>query len=209
MKMPWYLVAWMLVIEVVIVLIFVPGDFTTRAIKQETLLIEKHLGKDTRKWVTGKADAWYQSSVIDSGFYTGLHRTFIPTQEEKDGSLALESFGGWWFDFLSARINTFTKVIYQFYLRTAQFYLWMPYMLILLVPSLFDGLMTWRIKQTNFDYASPVVHRYSTRAIFFIVVGAFLISFFPIVITPILMPILMMLWSVAAGLMVGNYQKRV
>lgn len=199
----------MLVIEIVIVLLFVPGDFTNRAIKEESLLIEKHLGEESRKWVHNKADDWYKASMVSSGFYKGLHRTFIPTQQEKDNSKALEGFGGWWFDFLDVRIKSFSKVVYQFFLRVAQFQLWMPYMLILLIPSLFDGFMTWRIKRTNFDYASPVIHRYSFRAVFIIIIGAFLISFVPIAVSPVVMPFLMMLWAVAAGLMVGNYQKRI
>lgn len=209
MNKPWYLVAWLLAIELVIVLLFIPGDFTDKAIKQESLLVEKHLGVETRKWVKRKADAWYESSMIDSGFYVGMHRVFIPTQAEREKSIGMEGFGGWWFDYMDGRIKAFSKVVSQFYLRIAQFALWMPYMLILLLPSLFDGLMTWRIKRTNYDYASPIIHRYSSRIIVIIIFGAIILSFVPIAVSPMVMPILMMLWSVSAGLMVGNFQKRV
>ncbi len=209
MKKPWYLVAWLLVIELVVVLILVPGELTDRAIEKEAVLIESSLGKQSSLWVQNKADDWYQTSMVDSGFYNGMYRLFIPTEAERQKSKGLEKFGSLWFKFLDGRIKSFSKVVYQFYTRIALFSLWMPYILVLLVPALFDGLMTWKIKRTNFEYASPVVHRYSTRAIGYIVFGAIIMSFAPIAITPMLMPILMMAWCVLAGLMIGNYQKRV
>ena len=209
MSKPWYLVAWLLVIELAIVLILVPGDLTSRAIEKEAVDIKQSLGQQSQEWVHDKAERWYQSTMMDSGFYAGMHRTFIPTKEEKMKSKGLENFGSHWFTFIEGRIESFTKVVYQFYTRIALFTLWMPYILVLLVPAIFDGLMTWKIKRTNFDYASPVIHRYSTRAVSYIVIGAIVLSFVPIAITPMLMPLLMMLWSVFAGLMIGNFQKRV
>ncbi|MCP8724372.1 hypothetical protein NDJ44_22130 [Escherichia coli] len=48
MKKPWLLVAWLLVIELLAILLLIPGDWTDRAIKRESELVEQSLGRSKR-----------------------------------------------------------------------------------------------------------------------------------------------------------------
>ncbi|ENX5681582.1 DUF4400 domain-containing protein [Salmonella enterica] len=82
-------------------------------------------------------------------------------------------------------------------------------MLILFVPAVYDGMMTWRIKRTNFDYASPVLHRYSVRGTMYLMAGLFIAFFIPIALDPVVIPMTMMTCCVLVGLTFGNLQKRV
>ncbi|PBU81814.1 conjugal transfer protein, partial [Escherichia coli] len=51
MKKPWLLVAWLLVIELLAILLLIPGDWTDRAIKRESELVEQSLGVEARDWI--------------------------------------------------------------------------------------------------------------------------------------------------------------
>ncbi|HBD1828762.1 TPA: DUF4400 domain-containing protein, partial [Escherichia coli] len=171
MKKPWLLVAWLLVIELLAILLLIPGDWTDRAIKRESELVEQSLGVEARDWIQNKASTWFRSSVIDSGFYEGMYQTLIPSEEERQKSKGMQDMGKGWFVWVKGRMEAFVNVIYQFYTRLALLAAWAPYMLILFVPAVYDGMMTWRIKRTNFDYASPVLHRYSVRGTMYLMAG--------------------------------------
>ncbi len=60
MKKPWLLVAWLLVIELLAILLLIPGDWTDRAIKRESVLVEQSLGVEARDWIQNKASTLVQ-----------------------------------------------------------------------------------------------------------------------------------------------------
>ncbi|CEE92455.1 membrane hypothetical protein [Xenorhabdus nematophila str. Anatoliense] len=128
MNKPWLLVAWLLAIEILAILLLIPGDWTDRAIKRESVLVEQSLGIEARDWIQNKASTWFRSSIIDSGF---------------------------------------------------------------------------------FDYASPVLHRYSVRGTMYLMAGLFIVFFVPIALDPVVIPLTMMTCCVLVGLTFGNLQKRV
>jgi hypothetical protein len=209
MKKPLWLVVWVLIIELLVILLLVPGDWTDKTIKEESKLVEANLGSDTRHWISSKADSWYQSTMIDSGFYEGIYYTLIPTEEQRLSSRGMENMGGFWFHWAKGRIEAFGNVVYQFFTRMALLFSWAPYMAILFIPALHDGMMTWRIKRTNFDYASPVIHRYGVRLMGYLLIGLGIAFFAPIALNPIVIPIVMMACCVLVGIAAGNLQKRV
>jgi|SRR5690554_4823815 len=206
---PWFIAAIVLVLEIILIAVIVPGDYTGRTIVREQELIENSLGKTSLEWVQEKADAWYQTTMIDSGVKSAIYNHLIPTEEQKAKSVGLETFGDWWFDLAADRIESVMLVIQQTYLRFALLLLWAPYILLLLIPAVYDGIQTWRIKFTNFDYASPVVHRYSARLMGICVVGMMMLLIAPVAIPPVTTPVILMIICVATGLVIGNYQKRI
>ncbi|WP_417634769.1 DUF4400 domain-containing protein, partial [Enterobacter hormaechei] len=129
--------------------------------------------------------------------------------EERQKSKGMQDMGKGWFVWVKGRMEAFVNVIYQFYTRLALLAAWAPYMLILFVPAVYDGMMTWRIKRTNFDYASPVLHRYSVRGTMYLMAGLFIAFFIPIALDPVVIPMTMMTCCVLVGLTFGNLQKRV
>ncbi|MFC6674118.1 DUF4400 domain-containing protein [Marinobacterium aestuariivivens] len=209
MKKPLWLVVWLLVIELVVILLLVPGDWTDKAIEKESRFVESNLGSGARYWIRRKADDWYHLTMIDSGFYEGMYFTLIPTEHERARSRGMQNMGSWWFQWVEGRMEALANVVYQFFTRSALFLLWAPYMLILLAPALYDGAMTWKIKRTNFDYASPVIHRYSIRLTTYLILGLGIAFFAPIALNPVIIPVVMMVCCVLIGLTMGNLQKRV
>ncbi|NMT18452.1 conjugal transfer protein, partial [Vibrio parahaemolyticus] len=58
MKKPLWLVAWLLVIEVLVILLLVPGDWTDKTIQRESELVEQNLGYEARQWISDTAGDW-------------------------------------------------------------------------------------------------------------------------------------------------------
>lgn len=209
MKSPWILTAWLLVIELGVILLLVPGTWTERAIARESALVEQWLGVQTRDWIEDRADGWFQASIIDSGFYASAHHTLIPTEEEKAASRGMRDMGAAWFVWIEGRLDALVSLVRQFYARVAMVLVWAPYLLILFVPAAYDGVMTRRIKRTNFDYASPVLHRYSLRGIALVAIGLFIAFSAPFALNPLIIPVAMMVCCVLIGLALSNLQKRI
>ena len=209
MKQPFWVFAIILLFEILIVLILIPGDHTNLCIEREMGYIEESLGIQSKDWVTEKANDWYQSTIIDSGVYTGTYQILIPSENERIRSRGMENMGTAWFQLVSNRIEATFRVVYQFLMRLALLVTWAPYMLILLVPAIFDGMMTRSIKQTNFDYASPIVHRYSVRGSIILLFGLIITFFAPMALNPIIIPVVLMITSVLCGTAWANLQKRI
>lgn len=209
MKKPFWLVALLLAVEMFLILVFVPGQWTERVIQKESAMVERTLGTSTVTWINEHALDWYMKTMIDSGVYYSLHKVMIPSQEERARSRGMENLGAQIFPWVEDRLAALMHVVYQVYARTALLAVWAPYMLILLLPAIWDGAMNWKIKRTNFDYASPVVHRYGARGV--LITGqVLLVAFFaPIALNPIVIPFAMMIACVMVGLTVGNLQKRI
>lgn len=209
MNRPWFLVAVIIAIEIMVIALIFPGNLTYKAIQSEYAMVGRYLGTDTQQWVNTKASTWYRSSMLDSGFLEGMRRAVTPSKEEIARSRGMEGFGKLWFDFLGNRIDAFSKVVFQFYSRGALVLLWLPYMLLLFVPAIYDGMMNWRVKRTNFSYASPVLHRYSVRGAMILLGGMAVAFLLPIAIHPIVIPAIMMGCCVLLGISMGNMQKRI
>jgi len=190
--------------------VLVPGDLVDGAIAREAVLVQAMMGLDTYRWMDGTAQEWVQSSLMDSGVYQAVYDHLIPTAEQKArGGSGMKGFGDGWFAWVHTRLEALVRVILLFYARCALLTLWLPYALILLVPAVFDGFVTRKIKQTNFDYASPVVHRYGLRGLCVLVLGLFVVFFAPVPIPPLLIPVVMMACCVLVGIVIGNLQKKV
>lgn len=209
MKAPLWLIAWVLVLELFLILTFVPGEWTESVIKSERQKISQSLGVETVEWIHGKADKWYNATMIDSGVYDAMHHAVVPTRKERDSSRGMEGLGAAVWPWVENRLGALMYVIYQVFARVALLMVWAPYMLILFVPAVWDGLMSWRIKRTNFGYSSPVIHRYGIRGMAAILQLTLIAFFAPIALNPIFVPIAMMGVSVMIGMAIANFQKRV
>lgn len=209
MTKPWYVVACLLLLELCVILLLVPGNWMQQQILKEASYVESSLGVETRDWIHDKANGWFNRSVMESGIYDEMYRTVIPTEAEKQKSRGMENMGKAWFVWLESRLIAVLAAFYQFLSRCALFLAWAPYMLLLLIPAIYDGWASWRIKRTNFDYASPVLHRYSVRGASVLLIGLLITFFAPIALTPMLIPVVMMSCCVLLGLAMGNAQKRI
>ena len=207
MNKPWLVVVWLLTLELLAILILIPGDWTARAIKNESVLVKQSLGIEAQDWIHNKATTWYQSSIIDSGFYDGMYKTLILrlSGRGQEGWRAWVRIGLWGQWPHGCLCEHHLPVLHPSGTPAGMG----PVHADLVRPAIYDGWMTWKIKRTNFDYASPVLHRYSVRGTMFIMAGLFICFFIPFALDPVVIPLTMMACCVLVGLTVSNFQKRV
>ena len=209
MRTPFWLILCLFIIEIVVLMVLLPGSWVNDSINREFVLVGQTYGEERQSWIKSKADSWYRYSIVESGLYDATYNLLIPTEAQKANSIGMENAGDPIFAWVETRIDAFADVIYSFYLRSALLLLWLPYMLILFLPALYDGAMSRKIKKTNFDYASPAVHRWGVRMIGVIAVGLFITFLLPVVLHPLLLPASLGVCCVCIGLIGGNLQKRI
>lgn len=209
MKKPFWIVALVLTIELCVVLLLVPGDWTKKSIDKEAGYVQRSLGNQSVLWVHDKASTWYRSAILEPQVLEIMRDFLVPTEEQRAKSRGMENMGIPFFNWWSERIYAFGVLAYQVCVRLALVLMWAPYILILLVPALYDGHISRRIKRTNFDYASPVIQRYSSRGIGILVSGLLVLMFLPWPLDPIIVPLVMMISAVLMGVSVSNLQKRI
>ncbi|MBF8643146.1 DUF4400 domain-containing protein [Pseudomonas luteola] len=209
MKTPLWLTLFLVAIELLLVTVFIPGDWTERVIREESAMVRSHLGEESQAYVNTKAMNWYKGAVFETGVYPALHRLMIPSDEEAARSRGMERMGDFLFSWMEDRLDALMHMVYQICARLALLSIWLPYMALLLIPAIWDGFMRRRVKQTNYDYASPVWNRYGMLSAS-VAAQAVLIAFIsPIAINPAILPIVMMFVCVMMGVFVGNLQKQI
>ncbi len=145
---------------------------------------------------------------MTSGIYQGIHHFFIPPKEvqQKDDFKRISSP---WYQWVDGRLQTFAYVIYQLILRVILFVALLPYLSVLFLAAFFDGVMTWKLKRTNFDYTSPVFHRFGWNLFTHLMLGLVMLFWLPLPLHPLLIFIVMIIVCVVFGFSVGHVQKRI
>lgn len=203
-----WLIAFLFLAELLVIGLLVPGDWADRVIRQERALMRRQLGEATSQWVLATGNDWYQRWVIDTRADQVVRDFLIPTVEQRTRSEGLENLGVPWFRWVEGRIDATLVVVQQLMMRMALLMVWLPFAPILVAPAVWDGLMTWKIKKTRFDYASPLVHRYSLMGLGLGIglLGLSLLS--PIPIPPMVLPALIFALALLMGLAVSHLQKK-
>lgn len=207
---PLWMIFLVLCFEAAIVATLVPGEWTERVVQRESELVLQTIGREEYTHVQATAQDVWTRHLITSGVLEAVRNHVIPSDAVRTReSPGWKDFGKTWFEWLDERINAMSNAYYHWAFRWALLMTWMPYFAILLVPAIYDGFITWRIKRTNFAYISPTLHQFSTDVMILmcpLLAGLFLA---PVVIDPVVIPASMALACVFIGLVIGNTQKRV
>lgn len=209
MKKPFWLVALILAAEIFVILIFVPGNWTESVVRKETRMVQQTMGTSSSEWINDKASGWYNSTMVDSGVYRAMYRFIIPSEAERQSSRGLQQLGESIWPWAERRLYALMQVAYQICTRIALLSVWAPYVLVILIPAVIHGWLRWKIKRTNFDYASPVIHRYGIRGILVAAQLMLILFVAPIALYPLIIPFGMIIMAVMFGLAIGNIQKRI
>lgn len=198
--------------ELAIICLLVPVRVVEGAINEEYAMSVKSLGLEITDQVYEKARKDYESALIESGIYTAVVRHLIPTDEERRNSVGMEDLGtrDGWFPLVQSRINATTTIIYQLFVRFEIMLMWLPYVLIFVsVPVFIGGFWQRRIKQSNFDYSSPLVTNSTVQLLVYSCLGGTMFMVLPIAINHMIIPVIMIIISVLLGRVIGNIQKRI
>ena len=156
------------------------------------------------------AQNWFEALFVRTGVQVGVWHYFIPNESERLGSIGFEEIGrDNLFPFIAGRLRVLWDSVYQTLRRLFLLLAWWPFLLVAVVPFSVDGMVQRQIKRSNFDYSSPLAHRYSLYAIlgtvYLLLVGLTL----PFAVPPQTIPIALALVSVAMNVYLAHTQKRV
>ena len=197
--------------ELAIICLLVPVHVVEGAINDEYKMSVKSLGTELADEVYDRAKKDYETLIIESGVYTAVVRHFIPTDEERRNSVGMEDLGtrDGWFPLVQSRINAATSIVYQLLVRYEVMMIWLPYVLLFVsVPVFIGGFWQRRIKQSNFDYSSPLVTNSTVQLLIYSCLGGVMFMILPVAVNHVLIPVIMIIISVLIGRVIGNIQKR-
>ena len=202
------LMIWLL--EAVLVAALVSDDWLKTVQHTEDAMTVAYLGKEKDAEIRNTAKRWFDRLFVQTGAKETVYRYFIPSEQERQHSLGFENVGrDSLFPFIAKRIQVIWDGIYQTMRRFFLMLSWWPFLLSALMPFVSDGLARRKVKQSNFDYSSPLAHRYSFFALlgilYLLLVGLTL----PFPLPPQAMPVACLAIAVAVNVYLAHTQKRI
>lgn len=195
-------------VHVLLYAIFLNDRMITGTMVKEQSAVVDMIGDDAAARIRARGADWYEKVFVDTGVVENVFGMYVITDEQRQSeriirSRATDLFFAWWED----RVRMMFTVFYQASVRLAYAAYWLPFGLIVALPWLIDGAVQRKIKQTNFDYSSPVRHRYSLYLVEVVVVSIFFLMFAPMPLPAWYVPGVYVLCAVATGFIAANTQK--
>ncbi len=202
------LMIWQL--EVVFVAALVSDDWLKTVQHTEDAMVVSYLGKEKDAEIRHTATAWFDRLFVRTGVKDRVYRYFIPSEHERQSSIGFQDIGREnLFPFIAARLQVLWDSIYQSMMRFFLMLAWWPFLLAILFPFAMDGLARRKIKQSNFDYSSPLAHRYSFFALLGILYVLLLGLTFPFPVPPQAVPVACCAIGLAVNVYLAHTQKRI
>ena len=202
------LMLWLL--EVILVASFVSDRWTRELQRAEDQMMIGYFGAAKESQISKTAQRWFDRLFVTTGIRDSVFRYFIPTERERQMSKGFEDVGrNDLFPFIESRLNVLWDTIFQMIKRLTTACIWLPYLAAALLPFVVDGLVRRKISQTNFDYPSPMAHRYSLYAMLGAVYLLFMGLTLPFPVPPQSIPVGIFIVAFAMNVFFANTQKRV
>lgn len=202
------LMIWLL--EVVLVASFVSDRWSREIQLSEDRMLMAYFGVEKESEIRHTAQHWFDQLFGRTGIRESIYRYFIPTEHERQMSKGFEDVGRYdLFPFIQSRLDVLWDTVYQMIKRLVIAYVWLPFLVATLLPFAIDGLIRRKISQTNFDYPSPMAHRYSLYAILASLYLLLMSLTLPFPIPPRSLPVGVFVSSLAINVLLANTQKRI
>lgn len=205
----WPIAAIILAIQIIAVVTLTPNSWMTEVQARERSLLVSGLGRPAAEWVSKKGYEWYITAFYNSGVVKETYDLFIPDRTRRPAEKGFENFGKPWFQYVEGRLKAFWTTVALMTCRLAMATLWLPYLTVLAVPAVLDGMMMWRAKREGFEFSSPVVHRYSLRACYLLAWLSVISLTVPVPLHPLLFPALLFSATFALGFVASTMPRRI
>jgi len=197
-------------VEILFVTALVSDEWLRSVQRSEDAMIVGYLGATKDREIRLEAQDWFDRLFVRTGIQDSVWHYFIPTEAERQGSMGFEDVGrDNLFPFMAERLHVLWDSVYQMLRRFLLIVAWWPYLLATAIPFSIDGMVKRKIKQSNFAYSSPLVHRYSLYAILGLIYILLLSLTLPFPIPPQAIPLVLAGWACAMNVHLANTQKRV
>ncbi|NJD07941.1 MAG: DUF4400 domain-containing protein [Methylococcaceae bacterium] len=198
------------ILEVVLVTALVSDQWLKTVERTEARLVVDYFGAHKDLEIRVSARYWFNHLFVETGVRAQIHHYFIPTEQERQQSYGFEDFGrDTVFAFIESRLIVLWDSVYQMMHRGFLLLAWWPFLAAAAVPFAVDGLVRRKIKQSNFDYTSPLAHRYSFYAILGTLYVLLLGLTLPFPVPPQAMPAGCIAIALALSIYFAHTQKRI
>lgn len=202
------LMIWLL--EVILVASFVSDRWTREIQATEDRMLIAYFGVEKESEIRQTSQMWFDQLFVRTGIRDSVYRYFIPTERERQMSKGFEDVGRHdLFPFIQSRLDVLWDTVYQMIKRLVIACVWLPFLAIALLPFAIDGLVRRKVSQTNFDYPSPMAHRYSLYVVFGALYLLLMGLTLPLPIPPRSLPVGIFIMAWAINILLANTQKRV
>ncbi|MCX7100891.1 MAG: DUF4400 domain-containing protein [Methylobacter sp.] len=202
------LLIWLL--EIILVASFVSDRWTREIQTTEDQMLSAYFGIEKDAEIRQTSQKWFDRLFVKTGIRENVYHYFIPTERERQLSKGFEEVGRYdLFPFIQSRLDVLWDTLYQMIKRLIMAWVWLPFLAVTLLPFAIDGLIRRKISQTNFDYPSPMAHRYSLYVILGAVYLLFMGLTLPFPVPPQSIPVGIFIVAFALNVLLANTQKRV
>ena len=198
----------LLVMEFILLSALVPTDWSNRIRDQEIGWISAEMGVATAEAIFATAQAWYDSLFLGTGLVAGSYDVLLPDAASIRATPELGKLAGnpiW--PWVERRLDIVWSAVYMAVQRLVVLLAWWPFLVFALVGASVDGLLRRRIRQSGFDYPSPLAHRAAVRVMLWLGLLVSLGLFAPLPLPPLAVPVVWVLMAGALAVVLTQTQK--
>lgn len=200
---------WTLYTEIFLLLVLISQDYVADLIANEGVLTENILGTETLNILDRDASVLVYNLFFDSNLYQLTWDMLTPDHNVSDLDERVFSITKPVFAWCEQRLDTLMYVFFLLFWRIDLMLKWLLLSLIVMILGFSTGWIKRKIKQSNFDFASPTAHRAGLKGMLLILLTWPLILLLPIPIHPLSYPILFGLVGVTIAASISNIAKRI
>ncbi|ELY4881501.1 DUF4400 domain-containing protein (plasmid) [Providencia huaxiensis] len=193
-----------------VVMFFVPASFVYQNMTKEIEWGQKMIGTTEFPDVMRTTNARYKYFFIDTGIDSALKNYYKPIKAKTNTGDALNKIGDMAVPFFTNGAKVFNYLLYIMTYRLSLIMYWIPFLIVVGVPSIFAGTMKWMSKRYTFAYSSPFFNRRSLTMIGWGIFSMLLSLFIPFPIPPMIgAVVLIVAMPIAFILLISNLPKRI
>jgi hypothetical protein len=199
----------LIVMEFILLSALVPTAWSNRVRDLEQRWLYETMGTETAEMILASAAGAYRWAFVDTGLVEGSYDLLLPDDASirarpELGKLADSPLWPW----LGQRLDVIWQSLYMAMQRAVLLLAWWPFLAFALVGGVADGLLRRRIRQSGFDYPSPLAHRLAVRAMLWMGFLVALGLLVPLPVPPLAVPTVGASLGIALAVMLAQTQKR-
>lgn len=205
------IVLWMVLIHFLLYMFVIPEPWVRGLLARESSATQQLVGMANSAFAHDRATDYFSKFFVETGIQAESFYVFVPQESAADDSATVdlersaESTVIPWFE---SRLRTVWVTVYLLMMRLSVALLWLPFVLLTFTPFLIDAMAARKIKMTSFEITSPHMQGIASRAIPISIVGYLLALMVPLYISPLWVPMLLILTSALSWVVVAHFVKR-
>lgn len=208
--MIWYFLFCLLLIEFAGLVLFLPKSVVIEMINTERMASARWFGDTKTIEMIEASKANYEYLFVQSGFKEAVYDTFYTDQRLERGNKALDWVNDEkFFAAVNERLEALFYLLQAMLFRFDMFLICMTLSLLILIPTVIDGLCRWQIARSSDQNASINVYNVSERTFYLLLALPIYAFFMPVPITPVAFTLWMGMLCIAIYCMASNLQHRI